>query len=55
MQALITKSWRLGDSDLPARLRADNEQFEASLSLARTTIDVQRAIANMNQAHGVLP
>ncbi len=55
VQALITKSWRLGDSDLPARLRADNEQFEASLSLARSAIDVQRAIANLNQAYGVLP
>ena len=55
VQALITKSWRLGDSDLPARLRADNEQFEASLQLARATIDVQRAIANLNQAHGILP
>ena len=55
VQALVTKSWRLGDSDLPARLRADNEQFEASLQLARATIDVQRAIANLNQAHGILP
>ena len=55
VQSLITKSWRLGDSDLPARLRADNEQFEASLSLARAAIDVQRAIANLNQAHGVFP
>ena len=55
VQTLITKSWRLGDSDLPARLRADNEQFEASLSLAKSNIDVQRAIANLNQAHGVLP
>ena len=55
VQALITKSWRLGDSDLPARLRADNEQFEASLSLAKSSIDVQRAIANLNQAHGFLP
>ena len=55
VQTLITKSWRLGESDLPARLRADNEQFEASLSFARATIDVQRAIANLNQAHGYLP
>jgi len=55
VQTLITKSWRLGESDLPARLRADNEQFEASLSLARATIDVQRAIANLNQAHGLMP
>jgi outer membrane protein, heavy metal efflux system len=55
VQTLITKSWRLGDSDLPTRLRADNEQFEASMSLARATVDVQRAIANLNQAHGLLP
>jgi cobalt-zinc-cadmium efflux system outer membrane protein len=55
VQILITKSWRLGDGDLPARLRAENEQFEASLSLARAAIDVQRAIANLNQAHGVFP
>ena len=55
VQTLITKSWRLGDSDLPTRLRADNEQFEASLALAKAGIDVQRAIANLNQAHGVLP
>lgn len=55
VQTLITKSWRLGDSDLPTRLRADNEQFEASLSLAKASINVQRAIANLNQAHGLLP
>ena len=55
VQALITKSWRLGDSDLPTRLRADNEQFEASLALARAAVEVQRAIANLNQAYGLLP
>lgn len=55
VQALITKSWRLGDSDLPTRLRVDNEQFEASLALAKASIDVQRAIANLNQANGILP
>ena len=55
VQTLITKSWRLGDGDLPTRLRADNEQFEAKLSLAKASIDVQRAIANLNQAHGILP
>ena len=55
VQTLVTKSWRLGESDLPTRLRADNEQFEASLSFAKASIDVQRAIANLNQAHGILP
>jgi len=55
VQTLITRSWQLGESDLPARLRADNEQFEATVSLARATVDVQRAIANLNQAYGYLP
>ena len=55
VQTLITKSWRLGDSDLPTRLRADNEQFEASLALAKATVEVQRAVANLNQANGILP
>ena len=55
VQTLITKSWRLGDSYLPTRLRADNEQFEASLAFAKASIDVQRAIANLNQAYGLLP
>ena len=55
VQTLITQSWRLGESDLPTRLRADNELFEASLSQSRATIDVQRAIANLNQAQGTLP
>ena len=55
VQRLIAKSWQLGDSDLPARLRADNEQFEASLALAKANIDVHRAIAHLNQAQGVLP
>ena len=55
VQTLITQSWRLGNSDLPTRLRADNEQFEARLSLARANVDVQRAIANLNQAQGQMP
>ena len=55
VQALIAKSWRLGDSDLPSRLRADNEKFEAVLLFARATVDVQRANAKLNQALGLLP
>ena len=55
VQALIAKSWRLGDSDLPSRLRADNEKFEAVLSFAKATVDVQRANAKLNQALGLLP
>ena len=55
VQMLMAKSWRLGESDLPTRLRADNEQFEAQVLLARATLDIQRAISNLNQAYGQLP
>lgn len=54
-QALIAKSHQLGEADLPTRLRADNEKFDADLALARSRIDVQRAIAQQNQAFGLLP
>jgi len=54
-QALIAKSYQLGESDLPARLRADNERFDADLALARARSDVQRAIARLNQSLGLLP
>lgn len=55
IQALIVKAYQLGESDLPTRLRTDNERFEADLSLARTRIDVQRARAQLNQTFGLLP
>jgi outer membrane protein, heavy metal efflux system len=55
VQALVAKSWRLGESDLPARLRADSEKFEADLSLARARVGLQRAISQLNQALGLLP
>ncbi|MBC7918521.1 MAG: TolC family protein, partial [Rhodoferax sp.] len=55
MQALVAKSHRLGESDLPTRLRADNEKFDADLSLARARIALQRAISLLNQSLGYLP
>ncbi|HET8744133.1 MAG TPA: TolC family protein, partial [Ramlibacter sp.] len=55
VQALIAKSWQLGESDLPTRLRADTERFEAELAHARATLETRRAIARLNQAHGILP
>ncbi len=54
-QALIARSHQLGESDLPTRLRADAERFDADLSLARARIDVQRAVSQLNQALGLLP
>jgi cobalt-zinc-cadmium efflux system outer membrane protein len=55
VQELVAKAYRLGESDLPTRLRADSEKFEADLSLARARVGLQRAISQLNQALGLLP
>ena len=55
MQALVAKSHRLGESDLPTRMRSDNEKLDADLSLARARIELQRAVSQLNQALGTLP
>ena len=55
VHALMARSYQLGEGDLPTRLRAENDKFDADLSLARARIDVQRAIAQLNQALGLLP
>lgn len=55
VQALIAKAHQLGEADLPARLRADNDRYDAELALARARIETRRAIAQLNQALGLLP
>lgn len=55
VQELVAKAYRLGESDLPTRLRADSEKFEADLSLARARVGLQRAISQLRQALGLLP
>jgi cobalt-zinc-cadmium efflux system outer membrane protein len=55
VQALVAKAYRLGESDLPTRLRADSEKFEAELSVARANVSMQRAISQLNQSLGLLP
>ncbi len=55
VQELVAKSYRLGESDLLTRLRAESEKFEADLSLARARVGLQRAISQLNQALGLLP
>jgi cobalt-zinc-cadmium efflux system outer membrane protein len=54
-QGLIAKAYQLGEADLPTRMRADNDKYEADLALARARIDTLRAIAQLNQALGLLP
>lgn len=55
VQTLVAKAYSLGESDLPTRLRADSEKFEADLSLARARVGLQRAVSQLNQALGLLP
>jgi outer membrane protein, heavy metal efflux system len=52
---LAQKAFELGQIDLPARLRAQNELFEVSLSRSRNQIEHSRAISRLNQALGLLP
>ncbi len=54
-QTLVAKAYRLGQSDLPTRLRTDNERFDAELALARARIESQRAVSRLNQSSGLLP
>jgi cobalt-zinc-cadmium efflux system outer membrane protein len=54
-KALYAKAFRLGELDLPARLRSENEFFDAELSLSRARLEGGRAISRINQALGLLP
>ena len=54
-QRLYARAFALGELDLPARLRAENERFEAELALTRARLGVNRLISRLNQALGVLP
>lgn len=55
VQTLVAKSFRLGESDLPTRLRADNDSYEADSHLARARLALEHAIAQHHQAMGVMP
>lgn len=52
---LYDRAFRLGELDFPARLRAENERFDALLALERARADSGRAIARLNQSLGLLP
>ena len=55
VQTLIATSYRLGESDLPTRLRAEAERYEAERAYARAQVETRRAISKLNQANGLLP
>ena len=49
------KSFRLGESDLPTRLRIDSEAFEAERALSRARIALAQGISQLRQSLGLLP
>ena len=49
------KSFRVGESDLPTRLRVELEAAEAQRALAKTRIEVAAAVSQLRQALGLLP
>ncbi len=48
-------SFRLGETDLPTRLRIESEAAEAQRQAARSRIDLAAAISHWRQALGLLP
>ena len=51
----VEKSFRAGQLDLPARLKAEADLASARLSFTRAKLEAARAISRYNQAVGVLP
>lgn len=52
---LYAKAYRLGELDLPTRLRAEGERANATLALARARIEQKHAVSRVNQSLGILP
>ena len=54
-RGFFNKSFRLGETDLPTRLRIEAEAAEAERQAARTRIELAAAISAWRQALGLLP
>jgi cobalt-zinc-cadmium efflux system outer membrane protein len=54
-RGFFEKSFRLGETDLPTRLRVELEAFEAERALARVRVEHALAISHLRQALGLLP
>jgi len=55
VRGFIQKSFALGESDLPTRLRVEQEAFEAEREAARARVQVQAAASQLQHALGLLP
>jgi cobalt-zinc-cadmium efflux system outer membrane protein len=54
-RGFFEKSFALGESDLPTRLRVELEAFEAERHLGRVRIEEATAISQLRQSLGLLP
>ncbi|NML17074.1 TolC family protein [Azohydromonas caseinilytica] len=54
-RGFFDKAFRLGEADLPTRLRVELEAFEAERSQARARIELAQALSQWRQAMGLLP
>jgi len=54
-RGFLDKAFRLGEADLPTRLRVEFESFEATRQEARSRIELAQAISRLRQALGLLP
>jgi len=54
-RGFFEKSFRLGETDLPTRLRIESEAAEAERQAARSRIELAAAISAWRQALGLLP
>ncbi|TMS59771.1 TolC family protein [Imbroritus primus] len=54
-RGFFDKSFRLGETDLPTRLRIELEAIEAEQAFARARIDAAAAVSGLRQAMGLLP
>ena len=55
LRRVFEKSYELGETDLPTRLRIEAEAVEAEREAARARIDLSAAISAWRQAAGLLP
>ncbi|MBP6903344.1 MAG: TolC family protein [Burkholderiaceae bacterium] len=54
-RGFFEKSFRLGETDLPTRLRVENDAAEAERQAARSRVELAAAISAWRQALGLLP
>lgn len=54
-RAFFEKSFRLGETDLPTRLRIELEASEAEREAARARVELAAAVSTLRQAMGLLP